>query len=969
MSGRSRRSVTPESGNRHGSALLRIALICGASLCFLAPDRAQTSPLSRNRAGAPAALPASLTITPITWNVIGLDSNDVTAGPDTFLVGARVTNAGGAAATNVLATFSFDSANALINLSGPSSLSLASLDPGASADFYYRVTITRDTAAYNTGRDYHIAVTADGLGPVTTPTPRELYVEKLVSQNRNSTISISGPTSVSVGQTYTYVVQSKTATGGYEQLTDAIVFPNDIFAITSVAVTYTAPSGATNDKVYADACGWDNDPASPTYRSCVGPENYAGGKAGGNLQTTYTVTIVGTGTADLRDIVYDFSGSSYHYNSDFDLNVLSVTATAASTSTTTTTTTPPTTTTAPATTTTTQAPTTSTTTTTTTTTAPPSNAPPVANADAYGVSEDGTLIVAAPGVLANDTDADGDPLTAVLVAGPTHGTLTLNPDGSFTYTPAANFNGTDTFTYKANDGAADSNTVTVTITVNPVNDAPVAVSDTYSTPAGTPLTVAAPGILANDTDADGDPLTAVLVTGPANGALTSNPDGSFTYEPDAGFTGTDSFTYQASDGADDSNVVSVTITVLSGNQPPVAVVRDADEPLVGAVGAPLALDGSPSFDVDGTVVTYVWDFGDGSPLDGTSGPYPGHVYTEPGTYTVRLVVIDDAGAQSTVVATREVFVTTATKSLYVRRAGFTVRWSRHAKGTPADSFRIKGRINPRRIVGDLSGATLGLSINGAPLSAPLALSSTGGVSSPRGASPRIRCRLRGTTGAYRCSVRRTDLRAAVGLPNARAKGRTVVGVRLEVAGAGLPEPILSGLYEFRYRTQHDHTTRGRFRYRKHRTLTGVYLSTRTRARQLRKGGHRMTARGPVFPVGAKPLVPAGDVQLTMGDAVMRIPFGTLVRRGRTDGTSRWTWSRKRGAVPGLERFSINNRTRRFRLAMRHPGGPVIPAAGARAPTVADLRITIEIPTAGGVQLCETIVELKRRLPTSRRWKR
>ncbi len=199
------------------------------------------------------------------------------------------------------------------------------------------------------------------------------------------------------------------------------------------------------------------------------------------------------------------------------------------------------------------------------------NQPPTAGNDSYSVNEDTTLNVAAPGVLNNDSDPDGDPITAVLATGPAHGTLTLNADGSFTYTPAADYNGPDSFTYKAQDSfGAQSAAATVSITVDPVNDAPVANNNSYATNEDTLLSVAAPGVLGNDNDVDGDALTAALVTGPANGSLTLNADGSFSYTPDADYNGPDSFTYKANDGALDSNVATVSITVNAVNDAPTA---------------------------------------------------------------------------------------------------------------------------------------------------------------------------------------------------------------------------------------------------------------------------------------------------------------------------------------------------------------------------------------------------------------
>ena len=198
------------------------------------------------------------------------------------------------------------------------------------------------------------------------------------------------------------------------------------------------------------------------------------------------------------------------------------------------------------------------------------NDPPVAADDSYSTNEDTPLTVAAPGVLGNDTDADGDPLTAQVVTAPTLGTLTLNPDGSFTYTPTANASGTDSFTYDATDGPS-SDTATVTITVTPVNDAPLALADSYGTTEDTALTVPAPGVLGNDLDIDSGTLTASLVTGPTSGSVTLNADGSFTYTPAADFNGPVSFTYQASDGSLTSLPATVTITVAAVNDPPVAV--------------------------------------------------------------------------------------------------------------------------------------------------------------------------------------------------------------------------------------------------------------------------------------------------------------------------------------------------------------------------------------------------------------
>ncbi len=202
------------------------------------------------------------------------------------------------------------------------------------------------------------------------------------------------------------------------------------------------------------------------------------------------------------------------------------------------------------------------------------NTPPVAQADSYVTIKNTPLNVAAAiGVLANDTDIDGNPLTSALVNAPGHGSVTLNPNGSFLYTPNATYTGTDTFRYRANDGTANSATATVTITINPpANSAPVATPDNYSIAKNTTLNVSgASGVLANDTDADGNNLTAQLVVSPTHGTLTLNANGSFNYTPTAGYNGTDSFGYRARDSATNSATATVTITIM--NNVPVARVN------------------------------------------------------------------------------------------------------------------------------------------------------------------------------------------------------------------------------------------------------------------------------------------------------------------------------------------------------------------------------------------------------------
>lgn len=198
--------------------------------------------------------------------------------------------------------------------------------------------------------------------------------------------------------------------------------------------------------------------------------------------------------------------------------------------------------------------------------------PPAAHDDSYSMDANTTLSVsAALGVLANDTSSSQLPLTALLVSKPSHGSLDLNPNGSFTYTPVTDYHGTDEFKYKAyfkvNDVIYYSNNATVRISVRVPNDPPVATSDTYTVTANTTLTIDAPGVLANDHDPQGTALTAIPKSHTSHGAMTLNKNGSFTYTPIRGFLGQDSFTYTASDGSLQSNIATVELIVIDNIKP------------------------------------------------------------------------------------------------------------------------------------------------------------------------------------------------------------------------------------------------------------------------------------------------------------------------------------------------------------------------------------------------------------------
>jgi hypothetical protein len=204
--------------------------------------------------------------------------------------------------------------------------------------------------------------------------------------------------------------------------------------------------------------------------------------------------------------------------------------------------------------------------------APPVNTAPAAQADAFTINEDGSISIDA---LSNDSDLDGDTLTITAVEGQTiaegssisvnNGTVTLT-SGQLVFTPDSNYNGPVSFSYTISDGIASS-TASITGTVTPVNDAPIAVDDSLTATEDTPVIFTAAQLTGNDTDTEGSPLTINSVTSGSNGSAALNANGTVTFTPNANFKGSADFTYTVTDGQLTSNVATATVTVGAVNDP------------------------------------------------------------------------------------------------------------------------------------------------------------------------------------------------------------------------------------------------------------------------------------------------------------------------------------------------------------------------------------------------------------------
>ena len=241
------------------------------------------------------------------------------------------------------------------------------------------------------------------------------------------------------------------------------------------------------------------------------------------------------------------------------------------------------------------------------------NDAPTATPQSVSTAEDTPLAITLTG-----TDPESDPLTFAVVTQPANGTLSgVAPN--LTYTPNANYNGADSFTFTASDASLTSAPATVSITVNPGNDAPTATPQSVSTTEDTAVSITLTG-----TDPESDPLTFAVVTQPANGTL-SGVAPNLTYTPNANYNGADSFTFTASDASLTSAAATVSITVNPGNDTPTATPQSVSTTEDTAVSITLTGTDPESDPLTFAVVT--------QPGNGTlSGVAPNLTYTPNANY-------------------------------------------------------------------------------------------------------------------------------------------------------------------------------------------------------------------------------------------------------------------------------------------------------------------------------------------------
>lgn len=385
------------------------------------------------------------------------------------------------------------------------------------------------------------------------------------------------------------------------------------------------------------------------------------------------------------------------------------------------------------------------------------------------------------------------------------------------------------------------------------------------------------------------------------------------------------------------------------NLRPVAVI-DNSGPTLLAPGGTVDFSGAGSFDPDGELMTYVWDFDNGNREElGAGGAFPPtETFTAPGRYASKLQVIDRLTKRSFVASSDVVVVGDDDDSqLYAKSAKFSVDRVRPDN----DKFAIKGALNRRYLPADLSGVSLSIDLEGVAAGGPVTLDAKGGFKAPKGTGGITAVKLASKNGAYSIALSATDLSSILPVPDVSAKGLLGIAVTLHLSGGGLAAPYdLEGRFEFKFASKKGQKASGSYSFTRNPAMSGTFLGTSVKAKADKAGtGFTVTAKGAFKPVGNQLPEPTDDVTVEIGTQSVTLPQAQVLVG--SDGSL--TFSNKSGAADTLKSLQLTVKSGKFSLQSN-----VLTGTGLTAdPTGAVLLIRITVPTTFGDLTYETEAQL------------
>ncbi|MCK6470360.1 MAG: PKD domain-containing protein [Planctomycetes bacterium] len=385
------------------------------------------------------------------------------------------------------------------------------------------------------------------------------------------------------------------------------------------------------------------------------------------------------------------------------------------------------------------------------------------------------------------------------------------------------------------------------------------------------------------------------------------------------------------------------------NLRPVAVI-DNSGPTLLAPGGTVDFSGAGSFDPDGELMTYVWDFDNGNREElGAGGAFPPtETFTSPGRYASKLQVIDRLTKRSFVASSDVVVVGDNDDSqLYAKSAKFSVDRVRPDN----DRFAIKGALNRRYLPADLSGVALSIDLEGVAAGGPVTLDAKGGFKAPTGTGGITAVKLASKNGAYSIALSATDLSSILPVPDVSAKGLLGIAVTLHLSGGGLAAPYdLEGRFEFKFASKKGQKASGSYSFTRNPSMSGTFLGTSVKAKADKAGtGFTVTAKGAFKPVGNQLPAPTDDVTVEIGTQSVTLPQAQVLVG--SDGSL--SFSNNSGAADTLKSLQLTVKSGKFSLQSNVLTGTGLPAD----PTGAVLLIRITVPTTFGDLTYETEAQL------------